>query len=153
MPSTGSTHQGRFAWYFTVKAAKEMKAEQFPGHVAPRFIHQMAQSENLLPFHTRRSPCADCYPGQLATRTAFGKLFDETAIRRMGLIQSARRFLGINAKLQTVGQGKSLQQRIDERGKLVKQVFGERAISCSPAPAVSIFAPPAFRLRGAEPRG
>ncbi len=109
-------------WYFTVKAAKEMKTEQFPGHVAPRFIHHMAQSENLLPIllAAHRAPIA--IP---ATRDADGvwKLFDETAIRGMGLIQSARRFLGINAKLQAVGQGKSLQQRIDERGKLVKQEF------------------------------
>ncbi len=43
-PSTNS------AWGFAVKQAKEMKGEQFAGHVAPAFIFQLAQSENLLPF-------------------------------------------------------------------------------------------------------
>ena len=35
---------------FTVKDAKALRDERFAGHVAPRFIHRMAQSVNLLPF-------------------------------------------------------------------------------------------------------
>ena len=110
-------------WGFTIKSAKEMAAERFPGHVAPRFIFRMAQSENLLPFilGAHRAPVA--LP---ALRMADGRwsILNEAEIRRQGFIQTARRFAAINQKLKTVGKGKSLQERIDERGKLSKQVFG-----------------------------
>ena len=36
-------HQGS-PWWFTVKGAKKMKDERFPGYVAPSFIYRMAQS-------------------------------------------------------------------------------------------------------------
>jgi len=111
------------AWGFTIKSAKEMATDRFPGHVAPRFIFRMAQSENLLPFvlGVHRAPLA--LP---ALRAAGGRwsILDEAEIRRQGFTQTARRFAAINQKLKTVGKGKSLQQRIDERGKLSKQVFG-----------------------------
>ncbi|MEZ6029731.1 MAG: N-6 DNA methylase [Hyphomonadaceae bacterium] len=111
------------AWGFTIKSAKEMAAERFPGHVAPRFLYRMAQSENLLPFvlGLHRAPLA-----MPALRTAAGtwSILDESEIRRQGFTQTARRFATINQKLKAVGKGKSLQQRIDERGKLSKQVFG-----------------------------
>jgi methylase of polypeptide subunit release factors len=110
-------------WGFTVKAAKEMKEERFPGHVAPRFIYRIAQSENLLPFllGDHRAPIA--IP---AERDGAGvwKIYDEKEIRGQGFTESARRFQAVNAKLSKIGQGKTLQQRIDERGKLTKQVFG-----------------------------
>ncbi|MGE0252973.1 MAG: N-6 DNA methylase [Alphaproteobacteria bacterium] len=110
-------------WGFTIKSAKEMSAERFPGYVAPRFIFHMAQSENLLPFFLgpHRAPLA--LP---ALRAPDGQwsILDETEIRRLGFIQTARRFAAINQKLKAVGKGKSLQERIDERGKLSKQVFG-----------------------------
>jgi hypothetical protein len=83
----------------------------------------MAQSENLLPFvlGVHRAPMA--LP---ALRAAGGtwSILDEAEIRRQGFTQTARRFAAINQRLKTVGKGKSLQQRIDERGKLSKQVFG-----------------------------
>ncbi len=111
------------AWGFTIKSAKEMAADRFPGHVAPRFLFRMAQSEILLPFvlGVHRAPLA--LP---ALRAAGGtwSILDEAEIRRQGFTQTARRFAAINQKLKTVGKGKSLQQRIDERGKLSKQVFG-----------------------------
>lgn len=111
------------AWGFTIKSAKEMAADRFPGHVAPRFLFRMAQSENLLPFvlGVHRAPLA--LP---ALRAAGGtwSILDEAEIRRQGFTQTARRFAAINQRLKTVGKGKSLQQRIDERGKLSKQVFG-----------------------------
>ncbi|ATQ57016.1 N-6 DNA methylase [Paracoccus yeei] len=111
------------AWGFTIKSAKEMATDHFPGHVAPRFIFRMAQSENLLLFvlGVHRAPLA--LP---ALRAAGGlwSILDEAEIRRQGFTQTARRFAAINQKLKTVGKGKSLQQRIDERGKLSKQVFG-----------------------------
>lgn len=114
-------HQGS-EWGFTVRAAKELKGARFPGHVAPQFIYAMAQSENLLPFVLG----AYCAPIAIpAERDEDGtwRILDEADIRRMGFTQTARRFRGINTRLQSVGQGKSLQQRVDERGKLRKQVF------------------------------
>lgn len=110
-------------WGFTIKAAKELKNEHFPGYVAPRFVHRVAQSENLLPFLIG----AYCAPIALpAERNNDGswQVYEYAEIRRMGFTQTARRFQAINVKLKDVGQGKSLQERIDERGKLVKQVFG-----------------------------
>jgi hypothetical protein len=109
---------------FTVKAAKELKDGRFPGHVAPRFIYRMAQSENLLPFllGSHRAPIA--IPAERDAAGTWG-VHEETTIRSMGLTQTARRFQAINARLKTVGTGKSFQARIDERGKLTKQVFGD----------------------------
>lgn len=116
-PSKGSP------WGFTVKAAKELKDARFPGYVAPRFICRIAQSENLLPFLLGPHSAPIAMPAERDTAGVW-RIYDEADIRRMGLTQTARRFQDINTKLQEVGQGKSLQERIDERGKLVKQVFG-----------------------------
>jgi hypothetical protein len=116
-PQQGST------WGYTVKAAKELKNERFPGQAAPRFIHHMAQSENLLPFLLG----ADCPPVVIPAerdRQGIWRIYTEANIRRMGFTQSARRFAAINSKLANVGKGKTLQLRIDERGKLTKQHFG-----------------------------
>ena len=111
-------------WGFTVKSAKEMSNEYFPGHIASRYIYRMAQSENLLPFVLGE----DCAPVAIpAERQASGawKILNDADIRRAGFVQSARRFTAINDKLKNVGQGKSLQERINERGKLTKQVFAK----------------------------
>ena len=110
-------------WAFTIKEAKELKNERFPGHVAPRFLHRIAQSKNLLPFHlgAHRAPVA--LPAK-HNSDGIWQVYGDTEIQRMGFTQTARRFQAINAKLKKVGQGKSLQERIDEHGKLVKQVFG-----------------------------
>src|SRR3546814_11497411 len=86
------------AWGFTIKSAKEMAADRFPGHVAPRFLFRMAQSENLLPFvlGVHRAPLA--LP---ALRAAGGtwSILDEAEIRRQGFTQTARRFAAINTRL------------------------------------------------------
>jgi SAM-dependent methyltransferase len=111
-------------WGFTVKAAKELKNERFPGRVAPRFIHSIAQSENLLPF-VLGDHCAPVAIPAVRTSGGGWQIYNESDIRRMGFIQTTRRFQGINKKLGAVGQGKSLQARIDERGKLTKQIFGK----------------------------
>ena len=110
-------------WGFTVKAAKKLKDDRFPGHVAPRFIYRMAQSENLLPFilGAHRAPVA--IPAERDDNGAW-RIYDEANIRRMGLTQTARRFHAINEKMGQAGSHKSLQECIDERGKLSKQVFG-----------------------------
>ena len=109
-------------WAFTVKAAKQLKNESFSGHVAPCFIHRMAQSENLLPFllGVHCSPIA--IPAKRGDDGVW-QIYDDVEIRRMGFTQTARRFRTINLKLEDVGKRKSLQQRINERGKLLKQIF------------------------------
>lgn len=117
-PSSGTR------WGFTVKAAKKLKGERFAGHVAPEFIHRMAQSENLLPFVLGEHKAPVALP---ALRNADGAwtVLDETDIRGMGFIETARRFRAINKKLANVGKGATLQERIDERHKLSKQVLGD----------------------------
>ena len=109
-------------WGFTVKQTKVLQNKRFPGYVAPRFIHRMAQSENLLPFvfGPHRAPVA--IP---ATRVEDGEwhIHDPDAIRRMGFTRTARRFAEVNDRLETVGAGNSLEYRIDVRRKLSLQVF------------------------------
>jgi hypothetical protein len=84
----------------------------------------MAQSENLLPF-TLGAHCAPiAIPAERDANGAW-QILDEADIRRSGLTETARRFGRINTRLAKVGQGKSLQGRVDERGKLTKQNFGE----------------------------
>ena len=116
-PSRGSV------WGFTVKAAKELKDESFPGHIAPRFIYRIAQSENLLPFILGEHCASIAIPAIRDSKGAW-KVFGEADIRRQGFTQTARRFHAINKKLEQVGKGKTLQERIDERGKLTKQDLG-----------------------------
>jgi hypothetical protein len=111
------------SWAFTVKAAKELKDERFPGYVAPDFIHRMAQSENLLPFVLGDHVAPIAIPARRDDSGAW-QFFDEAQIRGMGFTQTARRFRAINKKLKDVGKGKTLQERIDERYKLSKQEFG-----------------------------
>ena len=116
-PSQGTT------WGFTVKAAKELKDDGFPGHVAPRFIHHMAQSENLLPFLLGQHRAPVAIP---AVRDDLGEwtILETTEIRRMGFTRTARRFRRIDERLKGAGKGNPLQSRVDERGKLTKQTFG-----------------------------
>ena len=107
---------------FTVKAAKELKGERFPGNVAPRFIYRIAQSENLLPFVFGEHCAPIAIPAVRDDHGAW-QILDEADIRGMGFTETARRFRAINDKLEQVGQGKTLQQRINERMKLSKQVM------------------------------
>jgi SAM-dependent methyltransferase len=111
-------------WGFTVKAAKELRTDRFPGHVAPAFIYRIAQSENLLPFLLGEYRAPIAIPA-LRDATGAWHVYDEAAIRGMGFTQTARRFRAINQRLAQVGKGNSLQQRIDERYKLSKQVLGD----------------------------
>lgn len=110
-------------WGFTLKQAKEFKGEKFPGYVAPRFIHRMAQSENLLPFvfGSHRAPVAipACRDGSGAWQ-----IYEPADIRRMGFTRTARRFTQINDKLATIGDS-TLAYRIDFRRKLSIQDFGD----------------------------
>lgn len=117
------TPQAGSEWGFTVKQAKELKEERFLGYVAPRFIHRMAQSKNLLPFilGPHRAPVA--IP---ACRDDHGKwqIYEPADIRRMGFTQTARRFTKIDNKLATIGDN-TLAHRIDFRRKLSLQEFGD----------------------------
>jgi hypothetical protein len=117
------TPQHGSAWHFTVKAAKELKAARFAGRAAPAFIHRMAQSENLLPFVLGQHRAPIAIPA-IREEDGSWRILDEKEIRAMGLTETARRFQAINQSLEAVGQGKTLQQRIDERGKLMKQIIG-----------------------------
>lgn len=110
-------------WGFTVKAAKELKDDRFPGHVAPEFIHRMAQSENLLPFLLGQHRAPVALP---AVRDDLGEwtILETTEIRRMGFTRTARRFRSIDERLRRAGQGKTLQSRVDVRRKLTSQTFG-----------------------------
>lgn len=116
-PQTGSE------WGFTIKQAKELKGERFPGHVAPQFIHRMAQSENLLPFMLgpHRAPVA--IPACRDDHGAW-QIYEPADIRRMGFTQTARRFTQIDNKLATIGDS-TLAYRIDFRRKLSLQEFGD----------------------------
>ena len=115
-PSRGSPYG------FTVKAAKTLKDGRYPGRVAPRFIYRMAQSENLLPFVWGEHCAPIAIPAGRDEHGAW-QIHDEAHIRGIGFTETARRFRAINEKLELVGKGKTLQQRIDERLKLTKQVM------------------------------
>ena len=115
-PSLGTPHG------FTVKEAKELRDERFPGNVAPRFIYWMAQSKNLLPFVLGRHRAPIAIPAVRDDHGAW-RILDEADIRSMGFTETARRFRTINDKLKQIGRGKKLQQRIDERMKLSQQVM------------------------------
>ena len=109
-------------WGFTVKAAKELKDDGFPGHVAPKFIHRMAQSENLLPFLLGQHRAPVAIP---AVRDDLGEwtILETTEIRRMGFTRTARRFRRSTNDSREL-ERETLQSRVDERGKLTKQTFG-----------------------------
>lgn len=111
-------------WGFTVKQVKELAGERFSGHVAPRFIHLMAQSENLLPFVLGDDRAPVAIP---ASRDAAGawQIYEPAEIRRMGFTNTARRFIAINTRLQTVGASNTLEYRINVRNKLTNQQFGD----------------------------
>nr|WP_274521874.1 hypothetical protein [Halorhodospira halochloris] len=110
-------------WAFTVKQAKELKGERFHGYVAPRFIHRMAQSENLLPFMLGQDRAPVAIP---ACRDQHGawQIYEPAEIRRMGFTQTARRFKQIDNRLATIGDS-TLAYRIDFRRKLSIQNFGD----------------------------
>lgn len=110
-------------WAFTVKATKELKGDRFPGYAAPRFIYRMAQSENLLPF-VLGEHCAPIALPAVRIEDESWKMLTPAEIRNLGFTQTARRFQAINTKLAAVGKGTTLQDRIDVRRKLSKQVFG-----------------------------
>ena len=113
------------SWAYTVKSAKKLKGSRFPGYVAPKFIFRMAQSENLLPFFFGDYCARIAIP---ASRCDDGtwSIYDEADIRGLGFVETARRFRAINTVLKGLGQGASLQKRIDVRSKLKKQVYGSK---------------------------
>ncbi len=110
-------------WAFTVQRAKVLEGVRFHGHVAPEFIYRIAQSENLLPF-VFGAHCAPVALPVLRASDGTLRVCDESEIRRIGLVETARRFQSINARLADVGNGASLQERIDVRRKLTQQVLG-----------------------------
>jgi methylase of polypeptide subunit release factors len=116
-PSTGSK------WAFTVKQPKKLKGELFSGYVAPDYLYEMAQSENLLPFvfGPNRAPVA--IPA-LKLPDGSWEIQDPAEIRRLGHRQTALRFKKINDRLEATGESNDLQTRIDIRFKLTNQNLG-----------------------------
>ena len=117
------TPQRDTEWGFTVKQPKQLVGSRFPGYVAPRFIHRLALSENLLPFSFGPLLPPVAIP---ASRDDSGEwqIYEPHQVRNMGFTRTARRFAAINARLATAGAGHPLEKRIDVRGKLTKQRFG-----------------------------
>ncbi len=110
-------------WSYTVKAAKELKGQRFTGSVAPQFVFEIAQSENLLPFLFGQYRAPIAIP-VLRNESGEWTLLDSIDIRRKGYVLTSRWFANIDRRLQITGKGKPLKERINERGKLTKQVFG-----------------------------
>ena len=108
-------------WGFTTQKAKVLSGKNFSGYVSPKFIHRIAQSENLLPFllDSARAPIA--IP---AFRDCHGKwqIKKVSEIRRMGYTKTAQRFSKIDAELTSIG-GNTLAERINMRNKLTNQNF------------------------------
>ena len=108
----------------------------------------MAQSENLLPFVlgvTRATRAAGAARGGGSVEHS-----RRGEIRRQGFTQTARRFARHQPEAQKVGKGKSLQGRIDERGKLSKAGLWEGGYIVMAGAGGKISARRAFRLREAE---
>lgn len=108
---------------FTVSDAKKLKGVQFSGRVAPRFLHTMIQSRNLLPF------CLDNHLAPVAVpaeRDAGGEwqLRDLPAIRAMAFRDTAQWFETINQAMERDEIALPLlHARINVRNKLKEQVF------------------------------
>ncbi|MDE0025009.1 MAG: hypothetical protein OXP69_11425 [Spirochaetaceae bacterium] len=117
------TPRSESQWSFSVKAAKKMAHDRFPGYVAPSFIYRMAQSNSLLPFHLGPHRVRVAIPALRDSRGVL-RVFNDGEIRRMGFTRTARRFRAISARLALETRRDTMQEVIDERGKLTKQVFG-----------------------------
>ena len=111
-------------WAYTVRLAKELKGEKFPGYAAPQFLFEMAQSVNLLPYVFGEHRALIALPAERDASGTWHVLSDEE-IRHRGYIYTARRFKKVNSRLGELANHKTLQERIDERGKLSKQKFGD----------------------------
>jgi len=82
----------------------------------------MVQSINLLPFTLDGNFVPIAIP---ARRDVHGdwEVLDEAAIRDAGFMQTARRFKRINQALEKDGVKDTLQDKINERNKLIRQIF------------------------------
>ena len=119
------TPQRGDADFFAVQDGKKLIGEWFPGWVSPRFIHLMVQSRNLLPFILDGHYVPVAIP---AVRTSDGQWepMNTAEIRDGGFLQTARRFERINEAMKKSSVVMQLQNKIDERGKLTRQVFPSR---------------------------
>lgn len=108
--------------YFAVRDGKKLLDADFPGRVAPQFLHRMLQSLNLLPFVLDDKSATVALP---ASRGADGKweVLELAAIRTLGFRDTARRFGRINEAMQSAGMVQTLQAQINMRNKLSAQVF------------------------------
>jgi len=108
--------------YFSVKDAKKLRGKDYPGTVAPCFIHQMVQSLNLLPFCLDGNFIHVAIPARRNTNRLW-EIMEAAAIRTMGFRETARRFQRIDHAMANEGVVKPLYEKVDERHKLFQQVF------------------------------
>lgn len=108
--------------YFAVKGAKKLAGQRFAGMAAPAFVHRMVQSLNLLPFVIDDHFARIAMPARRGDDGGW-EILTPAEIRASGLVQTARRFGRINSAMALDGVVKPLEQKIDERNKLTRQVF------------------------------
>lgn len=107
--------------YFAVKDAKQLKGKRFPGFVAPQFLFRMIQSLNVLPFACISPFVSAAIPAVRQSGT--WQILEPSEIRTMGFRNSAQRFRRIDDTIADEEAGKPLAERVNERNKLVVQVF------------------------------
>jgi hypothetical protein len=108
--------------FFAVKDAKKLKAQNFDGFVAPRFLFRMVQSLNLLPF-TCVEPFAPIAIPTSRSTSGEWQILDSAEIRTLGFRQTAERFDRIDQALVADHVVRPLAQKINERNKLTMQRF------------------------------
>ncbi len=108
--------------YFAVKDAKKLQNANFQGVVAPCFIHRMVQSLNLLPFILDGNFVHIAIPARRGDGGQW-EILEAAAIRTEGFSQTARRFQTIDRAMKQNEVVKPLNEKINERGKLSRQVF------------------------------
>lgn len=107
---------------YSVAGAKLLLGATFAGHVAPAFVHRMAQSLNLLPFATDGHFVPIAIPARRNVRGRW-EIVNAAEMRTVGLTQTARYFQRVDEALEATVGGKLLADRINERNKLVAQDF------------------------------
>ena len=108
--------------HFAVEGAKLLAGVTFAGHVAPVFLHRMAQSLNLLPFALDGHFAGIVIPARRNERRRW-ELVSPGEMRTAGFTQTARHFQRVDEALEAVRAGKPLASRINERNKLALQDF------------------------------
>lgn len=111
---------------FAISQPKKLIDQNFNGWVAPRYLHWMLYSGNLLPFCLDERPIRIAIPAHRDDR-GYWRIQNPDQIRADGFLRSARWFRDVNAAMQQDNIVRPLEQKINERGKLLRQVFPQGA--------------------------